>query len=172
MPIDSVSRRQFSVRIATLLAAVPSYRPWRTERPVDVTSAEAIHQEVAFDATAARVYQVLTDAKQFSAMTKLSMVPKAAPAQIATGVGGEFRLFDGHILGRHVELVPNRRIVQAWRAADWPDGVYSIARFELRPQGAKTTIVFDHTGFPTGQGRHLAEGWHTNYWAPLKKHLR
>jgi activator of HSP90 ATPase len=172
MSIDLVSRRQFSVRVATLLAAVPLRSSWRTERADEVTTAEAIHQEVVFDATAARVYQSLTDAKQFSAMTKFSMVPKAPPAQIASAVGGEFALFDGHILGRHVELVPSRRIVQAWRTADWPDGVYSIARFELRPQGAKTTIVFDHTGFPTGQGRHLAEGWHMNYWEPLKKYLR
>ena len=135
-------------------------------------NAEAIHQEIAFEATPARIYRALTDAKEFSAATKFSMVPKAAPAQIATAVGGEFVLFDGHILGRHIELVANQRLVQAWRTADWPAGIFSIARFELRPRGAGTTMVFDHTGFPAGQGQHLAEGWHANYWEPLKKYLR
>jgi activator of HSP90 ATPase len=68
-------------------------------------------------------------------------------------------------------MVPGKLLVQAWRAADWPEGVFSIVRFELKAQGAGTLIVFDHTGFPNGQGAHLAAGWHANYWEPLKKHL-
>jgi hypothetical protein len=27
----------------------------------------------------------------------------------------------------NVEIVANRRIVQAWRGSDWPKGAYSIA---------------------------------------------
>lgn len=155
---------------------MPAAHPFATRRwaaPDEVsTNAEAIHQEVSFDAPPARVYQALTDATQFSALTKFSAVPNARPALIGAGPGGDFVLFDGHILGRHIELVPNRRLVQAWRTADWPEGVYSVARFELRPQTGKTTLVFDHTGFPVGQGKHLAAGWHLNYWEPLKKYLR
>ena len=49
--------------------------------------------------------------------------------------------------------------------------LYSIARFKLKEQGAKTTILFDHTGFPKGLGEHLASGWHQNYWEPLRKYL-
>jgi activator of HSP90 ATPase len=86
-------------------------------------------------------------------------------------VGGAFSLFGGHILGRQIELVPNQRIVQAWRTADWKPGVYSIAKFELAEEGSETRIVFDHTGFPAGQAAHLAEGWVGNYWAPLTKYL-
>ena len=63
-------------------------------------------------------------------------------------VGGTFTLFGGHIVGRHLELVPNERIVQAWRVVDWEPGWYSIARFELVEQGSGTKIVFDHLGFP------------------------
>jgi activator of HSP90 ATPase len=66
-------------------------------------------------------------------------------------VGGAFSIFRGHILGRHIELVPNERIVQAWRVANWNPGVYSIAKFELVEQGSGTKIVFDHTGFPSGK---------------------
>ena len=69
------------------------------------------------------------------------------------------------------ELEPTTRIVQAWRAEDWPPGVYSIVRFELRARDATTLIVFDHTGFPTGKGEHLAQGWHANYWTPMRKYL-
>jgi activator of HSP90 ATPase len=169
MAIDAVTRREFSVRAASLLAfgSIAARGP---DEDVSRT-AESIHQDVLVSASAARVYAALTDASRFTAMTVFSTVPKAAPAQIAREAGGTFRVFDGHILGRHVELVPDQRIVQAWRAGSWEPGLYSIARFELKDQGAKTTIVFDHTGFPKGQGEHLAEGWYANYWDPLKKYL-
>jgi len=67
--------------------------------------------------------------------------------------------------------VANRRIVQAWRAASWPEGIYSIARFELLEQGAGTRVVFDHTGFPSEQAEHLESGWNENYWTALHKYL-
>ena len=138
--------------------------------PGDVSrEEEAIHQTITFQATPARVYDTLVDHSQFSALTKFSTIPKAAPAQLSRDVGTTFALFDGHIVGRHVELVPARRVVQAWRAADWPAGVYSIARFELANNDGKTVLTFDHTGFPKGAGEHLAQGWYDNYWTPMQK---
>src|ERR1700687_614917 len=86
-----------------------------------------IHQEVDFKASPQRVYVALLDTKQFSAFSTM-------PAEINREVGGAFSLFEGHIVGRNVELIPNKRIVQAWRVVDWPEGVYSIARFELKAQ--------------------------------------
>jgi activator of HSP90 ATPase len=70
-----------------------------------------------------------------------------------------------------LELVRNRRIVQAWRAGDWAAGVYSVARFELQAHEAGCRIVFDHTGIPSDDAKSLAEGWESHYWAPLRKLL-
>src|SRR5215467_13376635 len=144
----------------------------------DISSTcEVIHQEVVFKAPRKRVYEALTDAKQFNKVVLLStavqsgMVPRDKPAEVSPEAGGAFSAFGGHIAGRHVELVPSERIVQAWRAASWGPGQYSIARFELVEQGSGTKLVFDHTGFPQGQGAHLAEGWRINYWEPLEKYF-
>jgi len=140
-------------------------------------SAESIHQEPILKAPPARVYTALTDAGQFqqvillSAAVKSGMVPATKPAEISRSPGGAFSLFGGHISGRIIELVPNKRLVQAWRTGDWSEGVFSIARFELVTQGTGTRIVFDHTGFPLGQAEHLASGWKDNYWEPLGKFL-
>ena len=123
-----------------------------------------IHQEIDFTASAQRIYEALLDGKQFTAFS-------ARPAEIDRAVGGAFSLFGGHIVGRNLELVPNRRIVQAWRVVTWPEGDYSIARFELKAQGTATHLVFDHTGFPAGLHDHLAEGWEENYWSLLKKYF-
>jgi len=135
-------------------------------------TAEAIHQEPVFKASRKRVYEALTDTKQFDSVIQISgvmksMPPGGKPTEIGGEVGGAFVLFGGYITGRHVELVPNERIVQAWRAGSWDPGIYSIARFELAEQGSGTKIIFDHTGFPKGGAEHLAAGWKEHYWEPL-----
>jgi hypothetical protein len=86
-------------------------------------------------------------------------------------VGGAFALYGGYITGRHVELVPNVRVVQAWRTGGWPPGVYSIAKFELVELRSGSKIVFDHTGFPKGEAESLASEWKAHYWEPLAKVL-
>ena len=139
-------------------------------------SAESIHQEPSFKANRQRVYEALTNTKQFDKVTELSGVMKSmsqmkTPTKISQQVGGAFTLFGGYIVGRHIELVPNELIVQAWRAGGWDRGVYSIVRFDLTKQGVGTKIVFDHTGFPKGEGEHLASGWQAHYWDPLEKFL-
>jgi activator of HSP90 ATPase len=139
-------------------------------------TAEAIHQEPLFKASAKRIYDALTDEQQFQKVTMLSVDAKGTdfatkPAVISRDLGSAFSLFGGYITGRQIEMVPNQRLVQAWRASSWPVGVYSIARFELVAEGAGTKIVFDHTGFPQGDGEHLAAGWKAHYWEGLEKFL-
>jgi activator of HSP90 ATPase len=119
-----------------------------------------IHQEVTFGASPTRIYQALVDAKRFGEVT-------GAPAAGEAAEGAAFSAFGGHITGRHVELVPGKRVVQAWRAKTWPEGLYSIVRFELEAHGAGTKLVFDHEGFPADMQEHLAKGWQANYWEKL-----
>jgi len=148
----------------------------RTEEGVSRTS-ESIHQEPVFKANPKRVYEALTNEMQFEKVTKLSAAMQSGMAlgekrtQIGGEAGGSFTLFGGHIVGRQIELLPNERIVQAWRVVDWNPGVYSIVKFEFTEQGSGTRIIFDHAGFPQGKGQHLAEGWKMNYWEPLEKYL-
>jgi activator of HSP90 ATPase len=134
-------------------------------------NAESIHQEVMFKASRKRVYEALTDAEQFTKVVRLSKAPGGPAALISKEAGGTFSAFGGYITGRHIELAPTERIVQAWRAGGWEAGKYSIARFELKEQGEQTKLVFNHTGFPNGDAEHLLEGWNTNYWEPLRKYL-
>ncbi|MFX3673444.1 MAG: SRPBCC domain-containing protein [Paenisporosarcina sp.] len=124
-----------------------------------------IHQEINFNVSPDRLYEVLLNSAQFSEVTG------GAPTEISSEAGGSFSCFGGMIFGRNIELVPNERIVQAWRAGNWNEGVYSIVKFELKKQGNETQLVLDHSGFPTGLGEHLEAGWHENYWKPLEKYL-
>jgi len=138
---------------------------WLTGADKQLGNSSVIHQEVMFEASPNRIYEALTDAAQFS------KVSGGAPTEMTPEAGGSFSCFGGMILGKYMELVPNKRIVQAWRVANWAEGVYSLAKFELEGEGSETRLTFSHIGFPEGQEAHLAPGWHTNYWEPLKKYL-
>lgn len=131
----------------------------------DVVPTKAIHQVEDFKATPQHIYEALLDSRQFTTFSG------GRTATIDPAVGGTFSLFAGHIIGRNLELVPNHRIVQAWRVVPWPDGIYSIARFELTEHGTGSRIIFDHTGFPPELAEHLASGWKENYWTALRKYF-
>lgn len=124
----------------------------------------SIHQEIRLPGPPSNVYSALVDSSRFSQVT-------GAPASGEAAEGAPFSAFGGHITGRHVELVPDQRVVQAWRAKTWPAGLYSIARFELSSDDGGTRLVFDHSGFPEDMKEHLAEGWVSNYWDKLEKYL-
>ncbi len=123
-----------------------------------------IRQSITIKASPAKVYEALISAEQFSEVT-------GAPAEIASDEGGEFSCFGGQITGRHIELIPDQRIVQAWRVKAWPEGVFSEVRFDLSESGGATTLELTHTGYPEDATKHLEPGWHKMYWKPLKAYL-
>jgi uncharacterized protein YndB with AHSA1/START domain len=99
-----------------------------------------IHQEAIIDAAPEQVYAVLTDGAKFAAATGM-------PAQLSDREGEAFMLFGGRVEGRQIELVPGRRVVQAWRFGaahpePWDAGVYSVVRFTLTSQGDATKFVW------------------------------
>jgi uncharacterized protein YndB with AHSA1/START domain len=184
MKSNHVTRRDFSVRLASVLSVLGLSSAWtpgdsgrttKLEGSDELShSAEAIHQEVVIKASRMRVYEALTDSRQFDKVVHFGeegMSRGKKPTEISPVVGGAFSLFGGYIVGRNIELAPGERLVQAWREISWTPGVYSIVKFDLTEQGAATKIVFDQTGFPQGAGEHLLPGWKANYWDPLKKYL-
>jgi activator of HSP90 ATPase len=154
------------LQMGALLIAIGAHAQDMPKAPTTGVAPKAvtIHQEVDFTASPARLYEAMLDSKRFTTFS-------GRAATIDRKVGGAFSIFDKHIVGMNVELLPNKRIVQAWRVVDWPEGVYSIAKFELTSQGSGTRLVFDHTGFPEDLRDHLAAGWEANYWSLLKKYL-
>src|SRR5215472_12208018 len=130
------NRRQWLTSVVLGMSGVvvlPS-QLWATENGLS-HAAEAIHQEPVFKASPKRIYEALTDPKQL----------EAKPAEISREPGGAFSLFGGYIVGRQIELMPNQRIVEAWREITWEPGWFSIVRFEFKEQGMGTRLIFDHT---------------------------
>ena len=177
MPIHAKTRRQVmtcaALAFGVLVAGPPLWakeqepsKPEMVEVPgkPENRARTSLHQEIEIEAAANRIYDALLSSKQFTKFSGL-------PAEIEPKAGGAFSMFGGLVVGMTIEVVPDQRIVQAWRPAAWDPGVYSAARFELKPQAGGTLIVLDHTGFPEGKFDSLDYGWHLHYWEPLKKFL-
>ena len=186
MQMPLVSRRKLTLALAALpaitggrAAALRAANSAADDAAAGVShDAEAIHQEVTLAAAPRVVYDVLTSTAKFDAVTRLSdavtllSAPGAQATRISSEPGGPFVLFGGYITGRHVEMVPGERLVQAWRTASWSAGHYSIVTFTLAAAGAACHLKFDHRGFPAGAGPSLAYGWRVHYWDPLALLLR
>lgn len=123
-----------------------------------------IKQTVTFDTSPENLYATLLSGEGFGAAT-------GAPADIDATAGGAISCFGGQITGCNVELIPNQRIVQAWRAGPWPKGIYSIVKFEISGSDNSATLELEHTGYPDDGADHLEGGWHKMYWEPLKAHF-
>jgi activator of HSP90 ATPase len=123
-----------------------------------------ITQKVTFNAAPLAVYRALMNSRQHEAFT-------GQKADISPKVGGKVSCYDGYISGLNVELVPGRRIVQAWRGREWPKGAHSIVTFNFTGRGKKTKLAFEHAGVPAKAAGHIAKGWKFHYWTPLKKYL-
>jgi len=157
-----------AITFGTLATGTPLFAESRDQNMQNVPSKPenehltSLHQVVNIEASPQRIYHALLDSKTFATFT-------GAPATIEPNEGGSFSMFGGLIVGRNVELVPNQRIVQAWRPTHWDPGVYSIVKFDLKPRDSMTTVILDHTGFPEGEYDHLEWGWTNHYWESLKK---
>ncbi|MEZ4302957.1 MAG: SRPBCC domain-containing protein, partial [Polyangiaceae bacterium] len=115
-------------------------------------------------AAPAAVFEALMDANTHAAFT-------GAPAEISREVGGAFSAYGGKIGGINLELVPGKRIVQAWRPGNFPEGVFTLITYSLAPEGGGTKLSFTQQAVPESAFEHLDQGWHDRYWKPLKAHL-
>ena len=123
---------------------------------------KTIKHKVRFKAPPNTIYELLADSRRRSAVT-------GRKAVMSDRVGGSFSTDAGHVTGVNVDLVPGRRLVQAWRRKDFPDGVYSMAAITLAPTPTGgTELVLTHRGVPKPLLDDVEEYWRNVYWAPMK----
>lgn len=124
----------------------------------------SIEQVVTFHATPAQVFEALMDSAQHGAFT-------GEPAKIDRAVGGAVSCYDGKVTGINLDVVKNERIVQAWRPANFPAGVFTLVTYALAAEGKGTKLTFTQQAVPEGAYEHLNKGWEERYWKPLRAFL-
>ena len=118
------------------------------------------------NASPKEVYDAWLDTKRHGEMT-------GSTAFVTPGVGGKFSAWDGYIEGTNLELVPDKRIVQAWRSSDFPDGSPdSRVEITLVQADAGTKVTIKHTNIPDGQGPEFKDGWNEFYFQPMKAYFK
>ena len=123
--------------------------------------ARVIRQSVTLHATPHAVYEALMDSRQHARFT-------GSPARMSRKVGGDFSAFGDYISGTNLELVPDKKIVQAWHASEWPEGHMSRVTYRLTPVKGGTRLDFTHSGVPDQFFDDIKQGWIDNYWQPLR----
>ena len=109
------------------------------------------------------IYDLLADSRKRTEVT-------GRKALMSDSVGGKFSTDAGEVTGVNVDLVPGRRLVQAWRREDFPEGIYSMAAITLAPTpGGGTELVLTHRGVPKHLLDQVEDYWRLGYWAPMKE---
>jgi activator of HSP90 ATPase len=125
---------------------------------------KTIRQTVILKASPHDVYEALMDSKKHARFT-------GGKAYVNREVGGKFSAFDGYAEGVNLELVPDKKIVQTWRAEDWPEGHFSKVTFLLGKAQGGTRLTFTQVGVPEEQYEDVSQGWRDYYWVPMKEML-
>ena len=129
-----------------------------------MVNTRTIEQTVTLKANPHAVYEMLMDSAQHTRFT-------GAPASISREVGGAFSAYGGALSGTNIELVADAKIVQAWRANDWPDGHYSNATFVLEETDGGTRVTFTQTEVPEEHYDDISQGWRDYYWSKMESSL-
>lgn len=111
-----------------------------------------------FPASPEQVYITLTNPATIQLWT-------GEPAEMSTEPGTEFSLWTGSIVGKNLEFIPNKKIVQEWYFGDQPER--SIVTFILHPDRGGTSLELRHTNIPDEDYSEIIEGWNMSYMGSL-----
>ena len=127
---------------------------------------ESVEASAVIPATAKRIYEAWLDPAEHAAMTGSSATAAGE------GVGAPSTAWDGYTEAENLELEPGKRIVQAWRSADFPAGARD-SRLEvvLRRARGGTRVTILHSEIPAGQGASYRGRWCDHYLEPMKRFL-
>lgn len=125
---------------------------------------KTIKQTLTFNCSAHDIYDALMTSRKHAQFT-------GAAATISKKVGGKFSVYGDYATGKNLELIVDKKIVQTWRADDWPDGAESIATFEMKKAKNRTKLIFTQTGVPDEQYESIKQGWIDYYWNPMRELL-
>jgi activator of HSP90 ATPase len=120
---------------------------------------------VTINAKAEKIYEAYLSSEGHTAIT-------GSPARVDGTVDGDLRAWDGYIQGMFLELEPGRRILQAWRTAEFPsDAEDSIVEILLEEIHGKTKLTLKHSNIPEGQAEDYKTGWEDFYFKPMKEYF-
>lgn len=124
-----------------------------------------LQQSVVLPASPARLYAMYLNPESHAAIT-------GEPAIIGRKRGAAFRAFDGTLTGTILQTVPNKLIVQSWRASHWKKSDLDstlVLSFRPDPKGCRIHLV--HVNVADHDYDGVKKGWYIYYWNPWRDFL-
>lgn len=88
-----------------------------------------------------------------------------APAEMSTEVGSDFSIMEDSIVGKNLEFVDGKIIVQQWYFEE--DEAPSIVTILLHEHKNGTSAELRHTNIPDSEYDEIIEGWNDVYFGGL-----
>jgi activator of HSP90 ATPase len=126
---------------------------------------EKLEMEETFPANAESVYDAWLDSKTHSEFTggKAVIKPKA---------GTRYSAWNEYITGEIKELEKGKRILQTWRADEFPQGAEdSMLEVKFEDTGKGCRLLLKHWNIPEGLKQQYKEGWEEYYFKPMKAYF-
>jgi activator of HSP90 ATPase len=120
---------------------------------------------VTLHANAEKIFNAWLSSDGHGAMT-------GSAAKVDRKVGGAFTAWDGYIFGKTLEMEAPRRILQAWRTSEFPEGAPDSRveiLFDEIKGGTKLTLI--HSDMPEDQVESYKQGWKDFYFKPMKEYF-
>lgn len=87
-------------------------------------------------------------------------------AVMSTDIGSEFSLWDDSIVGKNLEFVEGKKIVQEWYFDEQENA--SIVTIILHPHKEGTSAELHHSNIPDEAYDDIVEGWAFTYFGALQ----
>jgi uncharacterized protein YndB with AHSA1/START domain len=103
------------------------------------------------------VYSALTQKAKLELWTR-------DKAEMSQESGAEFSLFDGSIVGKNIEFVEGKKVVQQWFFDQKEESIVTIT---LVPDKNGTSVDLQHTNIPDIEYEDMVDGWDISYFGML-----
>ena len=102
----------------------------------------------------------------YNALTNAATIQlwSGAPAIMEPEEGTEFSLWEDSIVGKNLEFLPGKKIVQQWFFDQEEPSIVTIILHEDKD---KTSVELRHTNIPDEDYENIVEGWNDSYFGSL-----
>jgi activator of HSP90 ATPase len=83
------------------------------------------------------------------------------PAIMSTEPNSEFSLWEGDIIGKNIEFILDKKVVQEWFFGEQKEK--SLVTITIKPEREHSHVTVEHTNIPDEEFSSIAEGWREYY---------
>jgi activator of HSP90 ATPase len=119
-----------------------------------------------------KVYKISSTIDQvWQALVNPTIIDKwgGGPSKMDSKVGTDFKLWNGDIYGKNIEVVNESKLVQEWFGGDWKKP--STLTFTLKKDDHGTILELEQINVPSEEFDDISQGWDDYYIGPMKSFL-